>query len=375
MSARPTLAHRATDRLADAVMPPPLARAEDEARAIAAIEQALAERERLLRSKRILKVAASLAVAAILLIAAGSAWRRASSTTAPLAESTPRAPVAMTPATAEPSAVPVVTPPPAVRMTAHAIAGTVVVLHDGHALPLEGAGDLDVADRLLASSDGRVSVALSTGSHLVAEPGTELSILESTATQAFELRAGAVQADVAKLGPSDRFIIRTSDAEIEVRGTSFHVTITKPLATCGSGTVTRVAVSEGVVVVRSRGLEDRVKAGEAWPRGCQTPKAVASPSTTAEAITVSDLAEQNRMFAAATAARRQGDATRAIGLYEEFTLRHPSSALAESAAVERMRLLAGVDPPRARQAASDYLARHPRGFARREAETIAAGHP
>jgi hypothetical protein len=139
--------------------------------------------------------------------------------------------------------------------------------------------------------------------------------------------------------------------------------------------VTRVAVSEGVVVVRSKGLEARVKAGEEWPRGCQTPKPVAPPSATVAATAVSDLAEQNRMFAAATAARRQGEAARAIGLYEELTIRHPSSALVESASVERMRLLAGVDPPRARQAASEYLAHHPRGFARREAEAIAAGHP
>ncbi|MDB4997371.1 MAG: hypothetical protein JWM74_4803, partial [Myxococcaceae bacterium] len=81
MSARPTLAQRATDRLADAVMPPPLADAEDQARAIAAIEQALVERERHLRSKRIVKLAASFAIAALLVIAAGSAWRRASQTT------------------------------------------------------------------------------------------------------------------------------------------------------------------------------------------------------------------------------------------------------------------------------------------------------
>ena len=277
MSARPTLAHRATDCLADAVMLPPIPSPEDEARAIAALEQALAERERHLRSKRIVKVAASFAIAAALVIAAGSAWRHASRTTAPLAESpsTNRAPVALTTTSAEPTAAPVVMASPSVRMTAHAIAGTVVLLHEGHALPLEGAGELGVADRLLASSDGRASVALSTGSHLVAEPGTELSILESTATQAFELRAGAVQADVAKLGPSDRFIIRTSDAEIEVRGTSFHVTIAKPVSACGGGTVTRVAVSEGVVVVRSKGLEERVKAGEAWPHGCLTPKVVA----------------------------------------------------------------------------------------------------
>jgi len=120
-----------------------------------------------------------------------------------------------------------------------------------------------------------------------------------------------------------------------------------------------------------------VGAGEAWPVGCaaRKPVIVVVPSAASSDAIRSDLVEQNRMFVAATAARRQGDIQGAVGLYERFVATYPSSALAESAAVERMRLLATSDPVRARAAATEYLARHPKGFARDEAVSISSKHP
>ena len=141
------------------------------------------------------------------------------------------------------------------------------------------------------------------------------------------------------------------------------------------------------MVVRHAGDEERVGAGEAWPRGCAPPRAAPTtaasprasllspktatlaPETPAEA---SEIAAQNRLFAEATAARRRGDARAAVAGYEQFLARYPSSQLAESAMVERMRLLAMNDRPRAREAAAAYLRLYPSGFAGREAAELAA---
>jgi hypothetical protein len=230
------------------------------------------------------------------------------------------------------------------------------------------------------------------------EPDADVRVTETDPSHRFELAAGAVRADVAKLAPGRRFVVRTADAEIEVHGTSFRVALVPPVQTCGRGIATRVAVTEGVVVVRSSLGEDRLTAGDAWPRDCSAPisvgptsapaatagvtvanplraaSSVTPPSSTA-ALTPSEIAAQNRLFAEATAARRRGDAQVAIAEYEQFLARYPTSQLAESATVERMRLLAGLDRARAREAASAYLRLYPKGFARREASELVAESP
>jgi hypothetical protein len=83
----------------------------------------------------------------------------------------------------------------------------------------------------------------------------------------------------------------------------------------------------------------------------------------------SDLAEQNDVFAEATTKKRNGDRAGAVASYERFLARWPGSALAETAAIERMRLLDGTSK---RDAAKAYLVRWPGGSARVEAENILA---
>jgi hypothetical protein len=73
--------------------------------------------------------------------------------------------------------------------------------------------------------------------------------------------------------------------------------------------------------------------------------------------------------------KRGGDAAGALAKLDRLLGSYPSGPLSESAAVERMRLLAASDRPRAAASAREYLRRHPRGFARAEAETIAASAP
>src|SRR6185295_9438660 len=99
-------------------------------------------------------------------------------------------------------------------------------------------------------------------------PGSgELELTELGAIQRFTLRAGRVQANVAKLAPGQRFLVVTGDAEIEVRGTSFEAAVDAQPA-CPAGTTTRVRVLEGVVTVRHAGSEEAVRAGGAWRAAC-----------------------------------------------------------------------------------------------------------
>jgi hypothetical protein len=204
-----------------------------------------------------------------------------------------------------------------------------------------------------------------------------------------DLETGALHAEVAKLGPSERFVVRTADAEVEVRGTSFDVWRVSADPSCGEGTTTRVKVREGIVAVRARGQsETLVHADEVWPRDCAlsvAPAPTTPVSVTASAIAVatasvrhsiepsppsSDLAAQNDLFERATARKRAGDAAGAVAGFDQLLALYPSSHLAQSARAERMKLLRGIDRDRARAAARDYLDRYPTGFARADAEVI-----
>ena len=87
----------------------------------------------------------------------------------------------------------------------------------------------------------------------------------------------------------------------------------------------------------------------------------------------STLGEQNDLFAEAIVAKREGESQTALATFDRFLATYPASPLAQSAAVERMRLLRAAQSPRAATAARQYLARYPNGFARAEAEDILAG--
>jgi hypothetical protein len=235
--------------------------------------------------------------------------------------------------------------------------------------------------RLVARPDGRATLAFATGTQLTLEERADVTIVSEGALQRFSLTGGAVRAHVAKLAPGARFVIATPDSEVEVRGTSFRVSVVPSDPACGDGTSTRVDVVEGTVVVRHAGSESSVPAGASWPDGCAppvvAPSAVASaPSSVApkpSASSASRLAEQNDLFADAIASKRRGANAEAIATFERFLAKYPVSPLAENASVERLKLLAMTDPARAKAAAHDYLTRYPHGYARDDAERIAQG--
>jgi hypothetical protein len=197
------------------------------------------------------------------------------------------------------------------------------------------------------------------GTTIEVEPRSELQLVRADVERWFRLARGAVSAHVTKLKAGERFVVATPDAEVEVRGTRFRVTVVSSDEACGQGVVTRVAVSEGVVVVRSLGREARVEAGEHWPVGCpertalsvrpaperpttRAKRAPAHESTvrTEPAVNAasSTLATENDLFSSALKAGREGERREAVELLNVLLTRFPDSPLKQSAESARAKL-------------------------------------
>ncbi|MFZ5890887.1 MAG: FecR domain-containing protein [Myxococcota bacterium] len=267
---------------------------------------------------------------------------------------------------------------------------------------------------------------------LALDASSELEYRQGDSLRRFGLTRGAVHLHVGKLGAGQRFIVETPDAEVEVRGTAFHVVLDDPKSGCASPR-TSVAVDEGVVEVRFRGNSYRLTPGKHWPERCEqaaaqpaepTAAAVGAPGSVEAPINMdavddvveavqpapraakpphhqvtstaakpapsaneptpqaepqhrdsvaengSALSEQNNLYGKAVAARRAGRLGEALFAYEQLLQRFPQGALAESARGERLRLLIRVDPERAKLEAARYLARYPRGLASTEARAL-----
>jgi hypothetical protein len=297
--------------------------------------------------------------------------------------------------------------PVSVTISARGTGGTVTpgdaILHDGQRLA--------VGSAVTVNEHGTAILALSTGTRLELEGNSSVLAEELARQQRFYLMKGTLEASVAKLTIGQRFIVRTPDAEVEVRGTRFRVEARAVPDACEVRT--RLRVHEGVVEVRAKGGVVRVGAGESWPDTCRgddartgprrmTPpielapprapgasssvdhpparrgkpaEAHAAEAHDAEAPISNALVEQNDLFAEGVAARRRGDTVGAIAAYGRLMQRYPSSALVENAMVERMRLLNKTDRNLAREEAQRYLERYSLGFARAEAERLISGPP
>jgi hypothetical protein len=247
--------------------------------------------------------------------------------------------------------------------------------------PLVEGRRLEPGSRVETRVNGRAALAFATGTSAMLGESAELTIDGDEGMQILRLGSGSLDLRVAKVSADRRFVVATPDAEVEVRGTKFRVSIGAPDPSCSDEAVTHLVVTEGVVVVRHGGVEKRVAAGEQWPGDCVAPTAIAAPFPSSHAPSsggpsvVSTLAEQNDLFAEAIVAKRRGESQAALASFDRFLSTYPSSPLAQSAAVERMRLLRTMKSARAPGAARQYLTRYSNGFARTEAEAILAGAP
>ena len=349
----------------------------DEARTVAAMARALRENANARRNRRRALAALLFAAAAAVLLAAGATKWGARGTARGVT-----GPIAMTVATS--------------------VRGAVFVTSNGQKRPLIDGAPVAIGDAVNAEPDGFVVLTLGTGTRIALEGGGALLFVDQGATQLFRLSAGSMRADVAKLHFGERFIVRTDDANVEVRGTSFRVTSVPPDRSCGNGTTTRVAVYEGVVAVRAGEIEAYVPAGNTWPAGCGaaiptttgatpsdsspgTPPSAApgasqraphGTATVAPASSIerarSALSAQNDLFDGAVEAKRRGNVATALAGFERLLAVYPSGPLAEAAMAERMKLLGKMDSVRGAAAAHEYLARYPSGFAHADAEAILA---
>jgi hypothetical protein len=257
----------------------------------------------------------------------------------------------------------------------------------GAQAPLVDGRAVASGSRIVTPPNGQATLSFSTGTTASLGPGADMSIQEEGGSEVLRLDGGSVDLHVAKLVAGQRFLVDTVDTEVEVRGTRFHVEVVDPATACAGGVVTRVAVSEGVVVVRHAGVEASVAAGDVWPSGCATAIGIApeagagagaahparvarSPVPVEAPARASDLAGQNDLFAQGKAAWRRGDGSGALAAYDRLLARYPGGQLAEYAWVERMRVLRSTAPDRAPASAREYLARYPSGFARPEAEAL-----
>jgi ferric-dicitrate binding protein FerR (iron transport regulator) len=362
-----TLARRVLARREDdTALPLPDGR--ERAASIAAIEQAIASARQRRRFARWATGVTAVAAAAALVVGVGGtrAWTRQAS-----------APGSRQAAAGE------------VQIVAHPAAGGASVMLSGSQAPLVDGRAVASGSRIVTPSNGSATLSFSTGTSASLGASADLSVEEDGGSQMLRLAAGSVDLHVAKLGPGQRFLVDTADTEVEVRGTRFRVEVVSPSAPCGAGTTTRVAVSEGVVVVRHGGVESRVEAGSAWPAGCaasppaQGAAAMDGQSSTSGARPVravtrrpsSDLADQNDLFAQGTRAWRRGDGAVAVAAFDQLLARYPTSPLVESAMIERMRVLRVTAPERASQSARDYIARYPSGFGVPEAEALLQANP
>jgi len=281
----------------------------------------------------------------------------------------------------------------ATRSPAH----TLAVLSAPPAGPVAPGAVVDTGITLQAPAGAPVRLGSAAGTVLTLEARGELSVVEQSATRRFSLHHGAVRAQVAHLHDGERFLISTDDAEVEVHGTVFRVSLTDGEPGCEDGRRTRVSVTEGIVSVRAGGRQTMVPAGGVWPACARAAMPVApdggnAPARAkAQAPTVSrrrarteatpaarqteGLAAANDLFAAAARAQREHRPDEALRLFTRLIEVAPQGPLAEGAAAQRMKLLGTSDAGAARRAATDYLARYPDGFARDDARRLAGNGP
>jgi hypothetical protein len=284
-----------------------------------------------------------------------------------------------------------------VQVVAHPTGAGARVVSSGTQTPLAEGGALRSGSRVLTSANGGVSLSFSTGTSAVLGAWGDMTLIGDGNAQVVRLDSGSVDLHVAKLAAGQRFLVDTPDAEVEVRGTRFRVSVVPADPGCGHGTWTRVAVTEGIVEVRHSGALARLVVGDQWPSDCgrtanlgaggavgqvaaaRPPHDVAPPvplgrsqrpQEMSAAVAESTLRAQNNLFAQAVAVKRAGDNEGAISILDRFLTKYPASPLTESVVVERMRLLRTTDPKRATAAATQYLVRYPNGFAHAEAATM-----
>ena len=243
---------------------------------------------------------------------------------------------------------------------------------------------LQAGDSIEAKAGGSISLGLTSGDVRLVSAGRVDVVSTTTAERRLRVAQGSLEVDLPrKLPHGQALIMETPDAQVRVVGTAFRVDVSRDAS---GQPMTAVSVRRGTVWVMQRGeRRATLGAGTEWRSRPEVALAVAAPSReVARAETNSGsarsprtpeaqgtLAEENRLYEAALAARNAGDDRRAADGFSQLLARYPRTVLREQSLAERFRALDRAGQVSlAVAAARRYLAAYPDGFARADAERI-----
>jgi len=239
-------------------------------------------------------------------------------------------------------------------------------------------------DSIEAEAGGSVSLGLASGDVRLVTAGRVDVVSTTTAERRLRVAHGSLEVDLPrKLPHGQALIMETPDAQVRVVGTAFRVDVSRDAS--GQPT-TAVSVRCGTVWVMQRGeRRATLGAGTEWRSRPEVALAVATPTrevartethgSSARSARTPEaqgtLAEENRLYEAALAARNAGDDRRAAEGFGQLLSRYPRSVLGEQSLAERFRALDRAGQVSlAVAAARRYLAAYPDGFAHADAERI-----
>ncbi len=199
--------------------------------------------------------------------------------------------------------------------------------------------------------------------------------LRNDSTERVTLQDGALRVHVRPQQPGERFLVVLPDGELEVRGTTFDVSVTH-------GATTRIHVDEGVVELRLTGrASTRLEAGATWtaPTATEpvavvpTPHPVASSPTAAGSPAPSSPPDGAQAYADAVRLLQAGRAEDAASAFHALVMARPHTPEAEDASyLEAVALARMGRGDAAALAAEHHLASFPASFHRKEASMLVA---
>lgn len=166
---------------------------------------------------------------------------------------------------------------------------------------------------------------LRTATTVTPESQARFTRAEADGVETVTLSEGAVSFSVRHLQAGERFLVKTADAEVEVRGTLFRVE-------AAGDRIQNVSVLEGKVEVRFRGAAFFVTAAERWNRPADAPPAPQAIASNEASAAPAEAAQSTPVTAKLSLTKqRSGSST-------EFTASVPT----KSASVVGERLGAGA---------------------------------
>ena len=269
--------------------------------------------------------------------------------------------------------------PPLREAEVHAIAGASAIAVGGSEHPLVGAAALGPDDELRTGIAATVRASLPTGAQVDVGPRARLRFAETGGNgrlrDRIELVAGRIAVAVPKLAPGDEVRVHTEDATVVVHGTKFSVE--RAAFSPGGPLETRVAVTEGRVVVTTDRGEAALTAGDVWVGASPSaPEPTVGEGRTAAAQPAdptSTLSAENALLADAIRLARERRPDRALARLDALLEHYPTSPLAETGQIERLRVLDSLgERARLRVEAERYLSDYPQGSSRSEASRLLA---